>query len=254
MVQLLSNKNENAGLHPNSCFHCISQINMFCSTVCLLMMTLVGSSMGCSPGATGPSGAQGPPGAQGPSGDQGPPGTQGPSAVPGPPGFKGIPGFPGPSGPPGPVGPHGRPGFPGLIGLPGRDGIDGVATTTRKSAFTAVKNDSQTGNAGDVLTFDETPTNLNGHFDLTTGKFTCVFPGAYFFTFNIGLYTRVPGNDIIIGIVKNSNLPIIVAYASASVALELEVGDQIWLQFLSEGESVYSHSYKLTSFSGYLIY
>ena len=182
-------------------------ITMFFPTVCLLMMTLVGCSMGCTPGS------------------------------------------------------------PGRDGQDGTNGRDGVATAIQKSAFTAVKTSVQSGNSGDVLTFDETPTNQNGHFSLTTGKFTCVFPGTYFFTFTFGVWIRNPGSRVYISIVKNGNR-IVTAHArlvgteaendfdtaTASVVLELEAGAQVWLQFLDDNESVHSTASGYTSFSGYLIY
>ena len=177
---------------------------MFSSTLCLLMMTLVGCSMGCAPGATGPAGP------------------------------------------------------------PGRDGRDGGAN---RSAFTAVKNSTQTGILGDAVTFEESPTNINNHFDLATGKFTCVFPGIYVFTCNIGLFFLNDGenenNDVHISIVKNGDV-IATAHArvggfeqdfdtaSTSAVLELGAGDQVWLQFAT-GDKVYSNDLKLTSFTGYLI-
>ena len=199
---------------------------MFFSTLCLLMMTLVGCSMGCGYGAPG---AQGPSGAQGSSGAQGPTGAQGPA---------------------GPAGPAGG---------------DGGATTTRKSSFTAIKTSIQTGNPGDAVTFQQTPTNINNHFDLTTSKFTCVFPGVYFFTCNIGLYIIDVDTtkSIYISIVKNDDT-IASAHArvggfrydydtaTTSAVLELRVGDQVWLKCAAVS-TVYSDRNKLTSFTGYLI-
>ena len=178
------------------------------------MMTLVGSSMGCNPGATGPPGPPGPPGAQGP------PGAEGPSGTP------------------------------------------------KKSAFTAVKDAPQNGRGGDVVTFQDTQTNLNGHFDLTSSKFTCVFPGTYFFTCTVGKAQNNPDIEIYIGIVKDGDRIVTAStriipadndfdMASASSVLELQAGDQVWLQFQNQdGQTnrLYSDSLKMTSFSGYLIY
>ena len=174
-------------------------------------------------------------------------------------GPSGIPGVPGTGGPPGTPG---TPGAPGLS-VKGEKGDPGEPISTQKSAFTAIKTDSQTGNVGDVLTFQETETNINNHFNLATNMFTCQIPGTYVFMFGIAVYQN---NDPRIELVKNGT-PIVTLHAtissnaspfqqsSNSVILNLGVGDQMWLRFTgSNGHRVWSGGRKYSTFSGFLLY
>jgi Collagen triple helix repeat (20 copies) len=74
---------------------------------------------GCSPGAPGQKGEQGPPGPQGAKGEQGPPGPQGPKGEQGIAGPQGPQGAKGEQGPPGPQGSQGQKGEPGAAGPAG---------------------------------------------------------------------------------------------------------------------------------------
>ena len=169
-------------------------------------------------------------------------------------------------------GPAGIPGAPGAAGLPGRDGLNvkgdrgdpGTSAYTKKAAFMAVKTSSQTGNIGDVVTFQEVPTNINNHFNPATNLFTCQFPGTYVFSFAFGVLTGST-NDIVIALVKNGNL-VIAAHSrgvdnsdfghnSNLAIVNLETGDHVWLQFTYyDGRTIYGNSYKYNTFSGYLLY
>ena len=239
-------------------------------------------------GDSGLPGPSGPPGRDGATikGDAGSPGLPGPAgrdgaSIPGKVGprgpsghdsvsIKGAKGNAGSTGEPGPSGPSGHDGVSikgakGDAGSTGEPGSDGVAAIIRKSGFTAIKtNGSQTGNNGDVLTFQQIPANIDNHFNPATNKFTCVFPGTYFFTCNIGVYLPQQGNAISISIVKNGEMIATVHArvggisndidtATTSAVLELQEGDQVWLQFASNGSSTV-HGHSKTSFSGFLIY
>ncbi|XP_072045034.1 uncharacterized protein [Amphiura filiformis] len=185
--------------------------------------------------------------------------------LPGPQGLRGekgdlgvgLPGKTGPRGLLGPVGIQGIPGGPGAVGQKGQKGDNGQS---RKSAFTAVKTSTQTGNANDVLEFDTTSVNINEHFSLATNKFTCVFPGTYVFMYSILIYHPT---EVHINLVKNGNL-VVTAHtrtggfsndadaASNSAILNLQSGDQVWLKFQYGGRQVLGNRY--SSFSGFLLY
>ena len=233
------------------------------------------------PGIPGPSGHNGLPGRDGLRGEKGEPGT----SIKGDKGDTGV-GLPGPEGPrgqkgdqglpgvglPGKTGPRGSIGLIGRQGLPGEPGLDGFkgekgeaagtgAAHTRKSAFTATKTNEQTGNADDVVTFQETTVNINNHYSLSSNKFTCQIPGVYFFIFSIGVY-RPTDSQIVL--VKNNNL-VVTGHTRTlgsndfdqtgnSALLSLQTGDQVWLKFGSYGDKLYSHSSKYSSFSGFLLY
>ena len=211
-------------------------------------------------GLPGKMGPRGPVGQSGRYGLRGEPGADG---LPGQDGLRGETGEPGTGikGDKGDTG-LGRQGLPGEPGMSGSKGEKGDSGHSRKSAFTAVKTSSQTGNGGDVVSFQETPTNINGHFSLATNKFTCQVPGTYFFTFSMGIHQ--PG-DLNIMLVKNGHL-IVSAHTrtggfdsdfdqtSSSAVLNLEMGDQVWLKFVRDGNTIYSTFNRHSTFSGFLLY
>ncbi|XP_072045035.1 complement C1q tumor necrosis factor-related protein 4-like [Amphiura filiformis] len=224
---------------------------------------------------------------------------QGPGGIPGIPGTAGLPGRDGRDGMkgdrgesgmnikgdkgdsgagqiglPGPQGLRGEKGDQGLqgIGLPGKTGPRGPIGPVgiqncqcgqgRKSAFTAIKMNDQTGNINDVVTFQETSVNIDGHFSLQSNKFTCLFPGIYVFMFSMGAYTPT---DPVIWLVKNDNI-VVSAHTrttaahdfdqtSNSAILNLETGDHVWLKFaIHNGRKLHSNSNRYSSFSGFLLY
>ena len=244
----------------------------------------------CNPCCQGPAGLPGVPGAaaipgspghnglpgrDGMRGERGEPGVSvkgekgdvgfGQIGRPGGEGPRGERGFPGLQGPPGKVGPRGGSGDRGSEGRQGDTGLKGEkgeSGHTRKSAFTAIKTGSQTGNIGDVVTFQETPTNINNHFSLQSNKFTCQVPGTYVFMFSIGVYYST---DPVIWLVKNGNRVLSVHartggssdydHTSNSAILDLQVNDNVWLQFaVHGGRNIHSNSDRYSSFSGFLLY
>ncbi len=169
-------------------------------------------------------------------------------------------GLPGKTGPRGPVGPDGIQGVPGPAGITGQKGQKGECGQGRKSAFTAIKTALQTGSTNDVLKFEDTSENINGHFNLETDKFTCVYPGTYVFMYSIGVYEPT---DTHIQLMKNGRV-VVVAHTrtggfntdfdttSSSAVLRLQRGDKVWLRFGSGNRRVYGGRY--TTFSGFLLY
>ncbi len=196
----------------------------------------------------------------GPVGFQGIPGPQGLGGEKGDQGEQGL-GLPGPRGFAGPVGIQGTAGPAGRTGQKGQKGECGQG---QKSAFTAIKTGTQTGNLNDVVTFQETSANVNGDFDLATNKFTCAVPGTYLFTFSIAILNPT---DIWIRLVKIGNV-ILSAHtrtgaisndfdmASNTAIMTLQIGDQVWLKFghTSGTRRIYSSSGRYTTLTGFLLY
>ncbi|XP_072040525.1 uncharacterized protein [Amphiura filiformis] len=216
-------------------------------------------------GVPGSPGNNGLPGRDGLKGDRGDTGSVGPASergLAGPQGPSGEMGQPGPSGPrglPGKVGPNGMRGSPGLAGQPGptgEKGSNGTAPETRQSAFTVIKTSSQTVSSDVVLKFDTVETNIGNHYDSSSHKFTCLFPGTYVFTWTIA----ENGNNPQIGLVKDGR-KIANAYANGSgfhqssitLVLQMDTGNQVWL---SGGfGTVYSDSGgNYSTFAGFLLY
>ena len=161
----------------------------------------------------------------------------------------------------GDVGQSGPSGDKGQAGMKGEP-----AATISNSAFTAIKTSSQTGNVGDVVTFQQTPTNVNHHFSMTTNKFRCVYPGAYFFSFTVGCYNPNSNDEIFINLEKYGNR-VVTAHtrvggfsddfdsASASAVLNLAVGDTVWLEFaVTDNRNIFSDAHVRTHFSGFRIF
>uniref|UniRef100_A0A8C5ZR66 Hibernation-associated plasma protein HP-25-like n=1 Tax=Marmota marmota marmota TaxID=9994 RepID=A0A8C5ZR66_MARMA len=90
----------------------------------------------------------------------------------GPPGPPGIPGFPGPVGPPGL---RGLPGLPGMHGLQGPPGDVEKCPSPPKSAF-AVKLSERPPELFQPIVFKESLYNQEGHYNMTTGQFSCTKP------------------------------------------------------------------------------
>lgn len=136
----------------------------------------------CEPyGGTAPGGGPIPPPStlvQGPQGKAGKPGK------PGPPGPPGEPGPPGAAGPPGVRGEAGKPGPPGLPGLGGTGAVSTAtySTVPRVAFYAGLKNPHE---GYEILKFDDVVTNLGNSYDAASGKFTCVIPGTYFFTYHV---------------------------------------------------------------------
>uniref|UniRef100_A0A673IS68 Complement component 1, q subcomponent-like 3b n=1 Tax=Sinocyclocheilus rhinocerous TaxID=307959 RepID=A0A673IS68_9TELE len=147
-------------------------------------------------------------------------------------------GQPGPPGPPGPPGVIGEPGPPGLPGPPGVTGVISAATysTVPKIAFYAGLKKQHEGY--EVLKFDDVVTNLGNHYDPSSGKFTCSIPGIYFFVYHV-LMRGGDGTSMWADLCKNNQVRASAIaqdadqnydYASNSVILHLESGDEIYIK------------------------
>ncbi|XP_072040736.1 uncharacterized protein [Amphiura filiformis] len=215
------------------------------------------------PGRDGIKGEAGRKGDLGERGERGEPGLPGPQ---GPNGDRGLQGFPGKVGPGGIAGRDGSDGRPGPAGSPGPTGLKGEAGGQRRSAFSVAKTSSQTGNSGDTLTFNVVETNIGGHYNPSTHKFTCQVPGTYVFAFTIASSSYNSNHDPYVDLVKDGaemaraivretdGGGIMYLQSSHSIVLQLNVGNQVWLRFGSNGKSVSSDRFKLNTFSGFLLY
>lgn len=180
----------------------------------------------CTDGKTG---ADGKPGEKGAKGDKGDTGSQG---VQGPTGLKGNQGLLGPSGPPGPCSP------------------------TIQSAFSAsIQQPYPTENQ--PISFSNVFTNIEGHYNPTTGIYTAPVNGTYVFSFHLA----VAGRPLKVGLFKNL-FPVVKATegnnqatSSQTIVLHLFTFDQVWLQVknaLTNG--IFTDTESTSIFSGYLLY
>ncbi|XP_053315425.1 adiponectin-like [Spea bombifrons] len=198
--------------------------------------------MGGAPGYPGHNGLPGRDGRDGKNGEKGDTGE------PGAEGQKGDVGKEGPPGPQGPAGPKGPP------------GNKGESSFVHRSAFSM-------GLTGKVplpnvpIRFTKVFYNEQSHYDDTTGKFRCVIPGLYQFSYHLTVYVK----DIKVGLFRN-NKPVMFTFdqyqsnnvdqASGSVLLQLKVGDEIWLQIYGDENfaGVYGDNLNDSTFSGILLY
>lgn len=234
------------------------------------------------PGKMGPQGVQGPMGLKGNKGELGPPGPRGPKGEVGPHGPEGQRGDFGPQGDrgfQGPLGPPGRQGPKGDIGVPGHKGSIGYrgdkgsqgefgekgekgdTFVIPKSAFSVGLTElTKLPPANAPIRFDKIIYNRMSHYDPQTGRFTCSFAGAYYFTYHITVFSR----NVKVALVKNGvkvihttdNYQSSEDQAAGGAVLHLEVGDKVWLQVVG-GElfnGLFADEDDDTTFSGFLIY
>uniref|UniRef100_A0AAV2LYN3 C1q domain-containing protein n=1 Tax=Knipowitschia caucasica TaxID=637954 RepID=A0AAV2LYN3_KNICA len=172
-------------------------------------------------------------------------GLRGPPGIPGPPGARGPPGEPGKPGPQGPPGP-GPGGYSPSLYSP-------------KIAFYAGLRRQHEGS--EILKFDDVVTNVGNYYEPSTGKFTCPLPGIYFFTYHV-LMRGGDGTSMWADLKKNGQVRASAIaqdadqnydYASNSVILHLDVGDEVCVQ-LDGGKVHGGNTNKYSTFSGFLIY
>uniref|UniRef100_A0A8D0BPU4 Complement C1q C chain n=1 Tax=Salvator merianae TaxID=96440 RepID=A0A8D0BPU4_SALMN len=230
----------------------------------LLSLILVASPSGADPthscyGAPGLPGVPGPPGKdgrdglKGPKGEQGIPATltsQGPN---GPKGDPGIPGLPGKNGPRGPSGPRGD---PGLDGEAGEQGDPGGFKPSHQSAFTVMRKTEQPPAKNAPVVFNRAVTNINGDYSVSTGKFTCRVPGAYYFTYHtshtsnlcVSMYHNRDKVASFCDHMTNDK-----QVSSGGVLLHLEAGHQVWLA-VNDYNGMAGIANADSVFSGFLIF
>ncbi|XP_067245337.1 complement C1q tumor necrosis factor-related protein 4 isoform X1 [Chanodichthys erythropterus] len=136
-----------------------------------------------------------------------------------------------------------------------------------RSAFSVARTLSALGESRgrrerEALTFDVEYVNIGGHFNRTSGRFTCHFPGAYYFAFTVGKHPRramsvklMTGRGEVRAMVFNEDMSRRRETQSQSLLLSLKKGDSVWLYSQQEdGYAVYSNQGRYTTFSGFLVY
>ncbi|XP_056321692.1 adiponectin, C1Q and collagen domain containing, b [Danio aesculapii] len=199
-------------------------------------------------------------GVPGTPGHSGTPGRDGRDGRDGPRGEKGDQGEAGENGDPGEKGDIGNAGPRGFPGNPGLKGARGESTLSYHSAFSAGL--SEIVSATNVpIRFNKFFYNDQHHYDDVSGKFRCVLPGVYFFTYHLTVYTK----DAKVSLYKNDKAIMFtydqyqetnVDQASGSVILRLEAGDEVWLQVYGDETvgGVYADNTNDSTFSGFLLY
>ncbi|XP_023668190.1 complement C1q and tumor necrosis factor-related protein 9A [Paramormyrops kingsleyae] len=210
------------------------------------------------PGSRGVKGEEGP---QGPEGNRGPIGIKGERGVIGPSGPTGRPGIKGDIGAPGQKGSIGFQGEKGDRGDQGEKGVVGDMPVIPKSAFSVGLTDhSKRPPVNTAIRFDKIIYNQQGHYDAQTGRFSCAFAGAYYFTYHITVYSR----NVKVALVRNGARIIHTMdiyqngedQAAGGTVLHLEAGDKVWLQVVG-GElynGLFADEDDDTTFSGFLIF
>nr|XP_002739445.1 PREDICTED: complement C1q subcomponent subunit B-like [Saccoglossus kowalevskii] len=217
------------------------------------------------PGIPGTPGIPGNPGLQGPRGDRGETGQKGDNGSNGTPGINGLTGESGVSGEkgnsgvpgmPGKIGPIGIPGVKGDQGDKGNTGDPGPMQTTSRVAFSVART-FELLSGDQPVTYDNIYTNIGGHYNESTGNFTCPLSGVYYFT--MAAVKPRDGNNLDICFMKNQ-IQLTCAYSNTagygtgtnSIILELHEGDGIWVK-LGWSYALFSSSSGYTTFSGYMI-
>ncbi|KAG9482652.1 complement C1q subcomponent subunit B [Eleutherodactylus coqui] len=210
------------------------------------------------PGIPGTPGADGMDGANGEKGDQGPPGTilgwneEEQRGDPGPPGT------PGKVGPKGPMGP---PGSSGLQGIKGLKGESGDYKTEVHSAFSVKKTTMGNPRKDQPIRFDQIVINVNNQYNAMSGKFTCQYPGLYYFT-----YHASSRGHLCIYIVKgrfNSNPEKVVLFCdqvfnifqttTGSIVLKVSQGESVWLETTDKNHLLGTEGAE-SIFTGFLLF
>nr|XP_014340792.1 PREDICTED: complement C1q and tumor necrosis factor-related protein 9A [Latimeria chalumnae] len=212
-------------------------------------------------GLPGPQGVKGDAGPQGPKGEKGEIGYQGEIGLPGPVGPTGRQGLKGDIGPMGIKGSVGYRGEKGDKGSIGEKGITGDTPYMPQSAFSVgLTSSTKLPPSSTSIKFDKVFYNGQNHYSPTTGKFTCEYAGVYYFTYHITVFSK----NVKVALVKNGlrMLHTTDSYqnnedqASGGTALQLQAGDQVWLQVVG-GElfnGLFADSDDDTTFTGFLLF
>ncbi|XP_075293476.1 complement C1q subcomponent subunit C isoform X1 [Opisthocomus hoazin] len=209
-----------------------------------------------APGLPGMPGVPGKDGRDGLKGAKGEPGIPATSATRGPKGAKGEPGSPGLPGKTGPFGPPGPPGDPGPMGMAGEPGMPGSYKQKHQSAFSVTRQTNTYPMMNVPVVFNHVITNTNHDYDTTTGKFTCKFPGLYYFIF----HASQTGNLCIILYKNESKMASFCDHktntmqvSSGGILLRLRAADEVWLE-VNDYNSMVGIGDSNSIFSGFLLF
>lgn len=136
-----------------------------------------------------------------------------------------------------------------------------------RSAFSVARTSSVLGESNrydkrKALTFDMEFVNIGGHFNKSSGHFTCRVRGVYFFAFTVGKHPRravsvklMKGTGEVQAMVFDEDMSRNRGMQSQSLLLILNQGDTIWLYSQQdEHYAVYSNQGRYTTFTGFLVY
>ncbi|XP_049734178.1 complement C1q subcomponent subunit C [Elephas maximus indicus] len=225
----------------------------------LLTLPLRGQASTSCYGIPGMPGLPGAPGKDGHDGLPGPKGEPGIPATPrtrGPKGQKGEPGTPGHPGKNGPMGTFGIPGDPGIQGPPGEPGEEGRYKQKHQSVFTVTRQTVQYPEPNGLVKFNGVITNPQGHYDTSTGKFTCKVPGLYYFVYhtsqtaNLCVQLYRSGVKVTTFCDHMSNKKQV---SSGGVLLRLQLGDEVWLA-VNDYNGMVGTEGSDSVFSGFLLF
>ncbi|XP_072291279.1 complement C1q tumor necrosis factor-related protein 4 [Eucyclogobius newberryi] len=137
----------------------------------------------------------------------------------------------------------------------------------RRSAFSVARTSTLLGQSRlqqqkPALTFDVEYVNIGGHFNKSSGMFSCHFPGVYYFAFTVGKHPRkavsvklMTGKGDVQAMVFDEDTSKRREMQSQSLLLSLRRGDTVWLYSQQdERYAVYSNQGRYTTFSGFLVY
>lgn len=179
-----------------------------------------------------------------------------------PAGEKGEAGVRGRAGRSGKEGPPGARGLQGRKGQKGQVGPQGAPCQRAYAAFSVGRREGlHSSDDFQAVPFDTELVNLDGAFDLASGRFLCTVPGVYFLSLNVHTWNY---KETYLHIMLNRR-PAAVLYAqpsersvmqAQSLMLPLAAGDAVWVRMFQreQDNAVYGERGDLyITFSGHLV-
>ncbi|XP_042828229.1 complement C1q tumor necrosis factor-related protein 8 [Panthera tigris] len=177
-------------------------------------------------------------------------------------GEKGETGVRGPSGRSGKEGAPGSRGLRGRKGQKGQAGLPGAACRRAYAAFSVGRREGLHSTDGlRAVPFDTELVNLDGAFDLASGRFLCAVPGVYFLSLNVHTWNY---KETYLHIMCNREATAVL-YAqpsersvmqTQSLLLPLAAGDAVWVRLFhrDRDNAIYGEPGDLyITFSGHLV-
>lgn len=166
-------------------------------------------------------------------------------------GEPGIRGYPGKRGAPGNYGPPGPQGPPGDIGDPG--------DSKPQSAFCVSRETTAYPPHDTPIIFQNAITNVNGHFNISEGKFVCHVPGTYYFVYHATSYQKTLCVKFMVdGTMRASFCDHIqddLNMSSGGFAVYVKHNSKVWLEANDRVNGIYASGNTGNSvFSGFLLY
>ncbi|KAK6469234.1 complement C1q subcomponent subunit A-like [Huso huso] len=179
--------------------------------------------------------------------NKGDPGERGPEGLTGPKGFNG------PLGDLGPLGPTGK---------RGAKGEPGSSSLSYRSAFSVLR--TLTSQPKGKVVFNKALTNTEDHYDTSSGTFTCVKPGFYYFVYHamstgnlcLSLMSTAEGwenNTPVVGFCdynKHKSTQV----NSGGTVLKLKKGNKVWLEVSNDQNHMATSPETPSIFSGFLLF